>query len=126
MRKDEDSHRFGPGSWVTLRGTGEHVKVEAWSVIAAAYRLRSRKHGILFATDAEVDEVTVHPNVHLGKHWRRCRAVGCGAPLTPSLPICPRCQGPTCTCGRCQCVRLTAASSARPKAPRKKAAARRQ
>ena len=123
MRKEEDTRRFGPGSWVTIRGSGEHVQVEAWSTIAAAYRLRSRKNGLLFATDAELDEVTAHPDVHLGKHWSRCRAPACGAPLTPSLPICPKCQGPTCTCGRCRCVRPVSAARAGTKVTRKKVAA---
>ena len=40
LRKDETSPRFGPERWVTLRDTGEHVKVEVWSAIAAAYRVR--------------------------------------------------------------------------------------
>ena len=116
----EEIRRFGPGCWVTMRGTGEHVQVEAWSTIAAAYRLRSRKNGLLFATDAELDEVPEHPETHIGKYWSRCHAPGCGAPLTPSLPICPKCQALTCTCGRCRCARPAAASRA--KVPRKKAA----
>ena len=105
MRKDDISPRFGPEHWVTLRDSGEHVKVEAWSGIAAAYRVRSRKRGILFVTEDELDEVATHPDVERGKHWNRCPAVGCGAPLTPELPICARCQAPTCNCGRCRCVR---------------------
>lgn len=121
MSKADISPRFGPGQWVTIRDSGEHVKVEAWSAIAAAYRLRSRRKGLLFATDAEVDEVPAHPEEHLGKHWHRCQASGCGAPLTPTLPICPRCGAPTCTCGQCACVR-SAATSARAKTARKKAA----
>jgi hypothetical protein len=123
MRKEEITPRFGPGCWATLRDTGEHVKVEVWSTIAAAYRLRSRKNGLLFATDAELDEVPVHPDVHLGKHWSRCHAAGCNAPLTPSLPICPKCQAPTCTCGRCACIRPATAARARAKVTRKKVAA---
>lgn len=123
MAKEEVSPRFGPGQWVTIRDSGEHVKVEAWSAIAAAYRLRSRKKGLLFATDAEVDEVPIHPEAHLGKHWRRCPASGCGAPLTPTLPVCPRCEGPICTCGHCGCPRPVAAlARARAKTTRKKAA----
>jgi hypothetical protein len=119
MRKDEMSPRFGPEHWVRLRDGGEHVKVEVWSDIAAAYRVRSRTRGILFATDDEIDEVAVHPEVESGRHWNRCQASGCGAPLTPELPTCPRCQAPTCTCGRCRCVRPRAA---RVKTARKKAA----
>ncbi len=107
---------------MTLRDSGEHVKVEAWSEIAAAYRLRSRKNGLLFATDAEIDMVPVHPEADAGKHWKHCQAAGCGAPLTPALPICPRCQAPTCTCGRCACVRPATAPSPRPKTARKKRA----
>lgn len=109
MRKDEVSH-FGPGQWVTMRDTGEHVKIESWSAIAAAYRVRSRKSGLQFASEAELQEICVHPKVELGKHWPRCTAPGCGAPLTPELSICPHCQAPTCTCGRCQCVRKTVRS----------------
>jgi hypothetical protein len=104
-----------------VRDSGEHVKVEAWSAIAAAYRVRSRKRGILFVTDDELDEVPEHPEVERGKHWNRCQAAGCGAPLTPELAICARCQAPTCTCGRCRCIRPAAA--ARAKTARKKAAA---
>ena len=122
MAKEDISPRFGPEHWVTLRDTGEHVKVEVWSTIAAAYRVRSRKRGVLFATHDELDEVPAHPDVLLGKHWNRCPAPGCGAPLTPGLAICPRCQGPTCTCGRCRCVR-PATTAARAKTARKKAAA---
>jgi hypothetical protein len=107
---------------VTLRSSGEHVKIEAWSSIAAAYRVRSRKGGLQLVTDDEVDEVPVHPEVHLGKHWSRCQAPACGAPLTPDLPICPQCHAPTCTCGRCRCER-PAAKAARAKAVRKKTAA---
>ena len=121
MAKEEQVQRFGPEQWVTLRETGEYVKVEAFSPIAAAYRLRSRKNGMLFATDAELDTVPVHPEDHIGKHWQRCQAAGCGAPLTPSLPVCERCTKPICTCGRCQCARPTAASRAAAKTPRKKA-----
>jgi hypothetical protein len=117
MRKDETSARFGPEQWGTLRDTGEHVKVEAWSAIAAAYRVRSRKRGVLFVTDDELDDLAVHPDADRGKHWNRCQAAGCGAPLTPELKICARCHAPTCTCGRCRCT-----SPARTKTARKKAA----
>jgi hypothetical protein len=105
MAKESPSPRFGPEVWVTVRDTGEHVKIEMWSAIAAAYRARSRKHGLLFLTEAEVDELHAHPEDHLGKHWSRCPAPGCGAPLTPNLPVCERCNGPTCACGRCACPR---------------------
>ena len=120
MAKEDTSPRFGPEHWVTLRDSGEHVKIEAWSTIAAAYRVRSRKRGVMFVIDNEVDEVPVHPEVHLGRYWNRCQASGCGAPLTPGLTICVRCQAPTCTCGRCACVRPSA--TPRAKAARKKAA----
>ena len=43
MRKEAEAPRFGPEHWVTMRDTGEHVKVESWSAIAAAYRVRSRE-----------------------------------------------------------------------------------
>ena len=119
MRKEDMARRFGPEHWVTVRDSGEHVKVEAWSAIAAAYRVRSHTGGIQFVTDDELDEVPVHPDVDRGKHWNRCQASGCGAPLTPELPVCARCQAPTCTCGRCRCVR---AAAVRAKTARKKAA----
>ena len=77
-----------------MRDSGEHVKVESWSAIAAAYRVRSRKHGLQFASETELAEICVHPEVHLGKHWRRCPASGCGAPLTPELATCPQCHAP--------------------------------
>jgi hypothetical protein len=120
MGKEVISPRFGPEHWVTLRDTGEHVKVEVWSTIAAAYRVRSRKRGVLFVADDALDELPAHPEVHLGKHWNRCQAAGCGAPLTPDLAICPRCHAPTCACGRCRCARPAAA---RATTARKKAAA---
>jgi hypothetical protein len=121
MAKEPVTQRFGPEHWVTMRDTGEHVKVESWSTIAAVYRVRSRKRGVMFAADAELDEMLVHPEVGLGKYWTRCAAPGCGAPLTPELVICVRCQAPTCACGRCRCVRVPATAS-RAKKPRKKAA----
>jgi len=34
MRKEDASPRFGPQHWVTIRDSGEHVKVEAWSANA--------------------------------------------------------------------------------------------
>lgn len=110
MAKEIEAPRFGPGHWVTLRGTGEHVKIESWSTIAAAYRVRSRKGGLQFVDKTDLEEICVHPEVHLGKHWSRCPAPGCGAPLTPGLATCPRCQGPMCTCGRCACGPKTARS----------------
>jgi hypothetical protein len=120
MRKEEVSPRFGPEHWVTIRDSGEHVKVEVWSAIAAAYRVRSRKRGVLFVTDDELDELPVHPDVDRGRHWNRCQAARCGAPLTPDLAICARCHAPTCTCGRCHCPPVRAA--ARAKVARKKPA----
>lgn len=117
MAKEEHLHRFGPGRWVTLRETGEHVRIEAWSVIAAAYRVRAGKTAVRFATESEIEVVPAHPEEHLGKYWSRCRAMGCGAPLTEGLVICPACKAPTCTCGRCQCVRV----SSRKGVPRAKA-----
>jgi hypothetical protein len=113
MGKRDDAPRFGPGRWMTMRETGEHVKVESWSDIAAAYRVHSRKSGLQFATEDDLVEVCAHPDVELGKYWHRCQAPGCGAPLTPELPVCPQCHAPQCTCGRCQCARP--AKSARPK-----------
>jgi len=121
MRKEEVSPRFGPEHWVTIRDSGEHVKVEVWSAIAAAYRVHSRKRGVLFVTDDELDELPVHPEVDRGRHWNRCQAARCGAPLTPDLAICARCHAPTCTCGRCHCPPARAATRA--KAARKKTAA---
>jgi len=123
MAKDDVSPRFGPGQWVTVRATGTHVKVEAWSRIAAAYRLLSGKGTLQFASEAELEEVCAHPDVDLGKYWPRCQAAKCGAPLTPGLAICARCHAPICSCGRCRCGR-TAAKVTPAKAPRKKVAAR--
>lgn len=120
MRKEVEGAHFGPGHWVTMRDTGEHVKIESWSTIAAAYRVRSRKSGLQFASEAELAEICAHPEGDLGKHWPRCVAPGCGAPLTPELATCPHCHAPTCTCGRCQCVRKTT----RPKLVQKKAVSR--
>jgi len=117
MRKENDTPKFGPGRWVTMRDSGEHVKVESWSTIAAAYRVRSRKRGVQFASEGEVAEICAHPEEELGKHWSRCTASGCGAPLTPELTTCPRCQALTCTCGRCRCDPKMAT---RAKAARKK------
>src|SRR5579862_5211057 len=121
MGKEPVTPRFGPEHWVTLRATGEHVKIEAWSAIAAAYRVRSRKRGVLFAVDDELDEILVHPEVGLGKHWARCAAPGCGAPLTPELAVCGRCHAPTCACGRCRCARTPPAGTGK-KTPRKRIA----
>jgi len=122
MAKEPITHRFGPEHWVTMRDTGEHVKVEAWSPIAAAYRVRSRKRGVFVAGDDELDELLVHPGVGLGKYWTRCVAPGCGAPLTPELVICVKCEAPTCACGRCRCVRTPTAAARAKTAARKKAA----
>jgi hypothetical protein len=103
MRKNEESPRFGPGIWATLRDTGEHVKVEFWSPLAGAYRVYSRKNGVRLVGEDELDALAAHPEEHLGKFWRRCPAPGCGAPLTPGLEECAQCHAPTCTCGRCAC-----------------------
>jgi hypothetical protein len=119
MSKEPLTHRFGPEHWVTLRASGEHVKIEAWSAIAAAYRVRSRKRGVMFAVDDELDELLAHPEVALGRDWTRCAAVGCGAPLTPELTVCVHCQAPTCTCGRCRCVRTPTAAARHKTAPKK-------
>jgi hypothetical protein len=115
MRKEAEAPRFGPEHWVTMRDTGEHVKVESWSAIAAAYRVHSRKYGLQFAREAELEEICVHPEGHLGKHWSRCLAPTCGAPLTPELSTCPHCHAPVCTCGRCQCAPKPRAKVARKK-----------
>jgi hypothetical protein len=118
MQKEDDPHRFGPECWVTMRDTGEHVKIESWSRIAAAYRIRSRKNGLQLVSADALIAIDAHPEAHLNRHWSRCQATGCGAPLTPELPTCPQCNGPTCTCGGCQCV----PTRARAKTARKKAA----
>ena len=121
MPKEAKPVRFGPENWITIRATGEHAKVETWSNIALAYRVRSRKRGLMFVTEEEVDAVLAHPDAELGKHWSRCQAPACGAPLTPDLAVCERCKAPTCTCGRCKCVRPSAAAAAgRAKAKRTK------
>jgi hypothetical protein len=120
MPKEVAVRRFGPERWVTLRKTGEHVQIEAWSTIASAYRVRSRQRGVFLAPDNDLDELLAHPEAHMGRHWNRCPAVGCGAPLTPGLEICARCKMQKCTCGRCACVstrpRSTAAKKTRAKA----------
>src|SRR5512139_94648 len=110
MSKEHIIPRFGPEHWVTVRATGEHVKVEAWSAIATAYRVRSRKRGVLFAADDELDEILAHPEGELGRYWPRCAAAGCGAPLTPELTVCARCHAPICACGRCGCNRMPTAA----------------
>ena len=117
MRKEDEIRRFSPGQWATMRDSGVHVKVEAWSEIADAYRVHSRKDGLQFAAPEDLEPVVAHPNAHLGKYWSRCHAPGCGAPLTTGLAICPKCGGLTCNCGRCQCPRPSAAA----KGKRKKA-----
>lgn len=121
MGKEQASHRFGPGQWVTRRDTGEHVRVELWSAIAAAYRVRSSKGGLQLLGEADLEQVCEHPEAGLGRHWSRCLAAGCGAPLTPELTTCSLCGAPRCTCGRCRCVRTPARSkTAPPKAVRAK------
>jgi hypothetical protein len=103
---------------VTVVETGETVKVESWSAIAGAYRVRSRKSGLQFLGETALEVLSVHPEAHRGKDWGRCKAVGCGAPLTSDLASCERCRAPVCICGRCQCV--TKASRSRvPRAKKK-------
>jgi hypothetical protein len=120
VAKEVEVRRFGPERWVTVRETGEHVQVEAWSPIKFAYRVRSRKNGRFLAADAELEDVPVHPEAARGRHWNRCPVVGCGAPLTPELATCERCNAPTCTCGRCRC--LPGRSTSKKKAAAKSAA----
>ncbi len=129
MRKETKTVRFGSETWVTVRATGEHAKVEAWSNIALAYRVRSRKRGLMFVTEEEVEDIVEHPEAHLGKHWPRCQAPACGAPLTPALALCPSCNAAICSCGRCKCVRASTAKTriarkAVPKLARAKKAAK--
>jgi hypothetical protein len=101
--KKETAHRFAPEVWVTVIDTGENVKVESWSAIADAYRVRSRKSGLQFLREAALGALSTHPEAHLGKDWIRCKGTGCGAPLTPELQVCERCQSSVCICGKCQC-----------------------
>jgi hypothetical protein len=108
--KKEEAHRFAPEAWVTVIDTGENVKVESWSAIAGAYRVRSRKSGLQFLRETALGELSTHPEAHLGKDWGRCKAMGCGAPLTPELELCERCRAFVCICGRCQCVTKTTRS----------------
>lgn len=127
MMSKEPLRRFGPERWVTLRETGEHVQVEAWSTITSAYRVRSRLRGVFLAREDEVEELVDHPESSRGRHWNRCPAARCGAPLTPNLPLCPRCNAPKCTCGRCACAttRTAAAKKSVKKVDKKTAAATR-
>ena len=118
MAKEAPLRRFGPERWVTLRETGEHVQVEAWSTIATAYRVRLRNRSVILVPEGDLDDLPVHPEADRGRHWKRCAAARCGAPLTPGLAICPTCKGPTCACGRCLCVSAAAAKRA-DKTPRK-------
>jgi hypothetical protein len=103
---------------VTVVDTGENVKVESWSAIAGAYRVRSRKSGLQFLREAALEEVSLHPDAHRGKDWERCPAVGCGAPLTSALEVCERCRSLVCICGRCQCA-LKRSQSRAPRAKKK-------
>lgn len=114
MTKKDVAPRFAPEVWVTVIDTGENVKVESWSAIADAYRVRSRKSGLQFLRQAALGELSAHPEAHLGKDWGRCKGTGCGAPLTPGLPVCERCGAFTCVCGKCQCV----AKATRARVPR--------
>ena len=122
MTKEATARRFGPERWVTLRETGENVQVEAWSPIASAYRVRSRKRGVFLAGEGELEELPEHPEAARGRHWTRCRGAGCGAPLTPELPVCEKCKQPTCFCGRCGCATARLAAAKRPS--KRKAAAK--
>lgn len=103
MSKKDEAPEFAPEQWVTVRDTGEHVKVELWSPIAGAYRVRSKKHGLQFVGKNDLVTLCVHPEAHRGKGWHRCQAPGCGAPLTPNLDTCEKCESPICSCGRCRC-----------------------
>jgi hypothetical protein len=123
VSKETVQRRFGPERWVTLRETGEHVQVEAWSTIASAYRVRSRRRGVFLAADRDLDEVVVHPDAERGRYWNRCQAASCGAPLTPGLPICARCKALTCSCGRCACATSARATGAKKKTKMVKKAA---
>jgi hypothetical protein len=108
MAQHKISHRFGPDIWVTVGSTGEHVRVELWSDIANAYRVHSAGNGVQFFQEAELEEMPPHPDEDFGRHWSRCRGMGCGAPLTAALPVCEKCQARICTCGRCGCSTATA------------------
>ncbi len=125
MRREDVPRRFSPEMWVTIRDTGRHVKIESWSDIAGAYRVRSAKRDVLFLTDAELDDVIPHPEERLGRCWSRCRGAACGAPLTAGLAICEHCGQPRCTCGRCGCARAGgAAARGRLKTERRRAVAK--
>jgi hypothetical protein len=121
MIRERSPRRFGPERWVTLRETGEHVQVEAWSTIASAYRVRSRKRGIFLVGERDLLELAAHPNAALGRDWTHCQAAQCGAPLTSDLLLCSHCKAAICTCGRCKCPRGAGVKKAR-KGIRKKTA----
>jgi len=103
MAQHAVTHRFGPDVWATVSSTGEHVRVELWSEIAKAYRVRSAGSGIQFFQEAELEEVPPYPDADFSRHWSRCRGPGCGAPLTAELVVCEGCQTRICTCGHCNC-----------------------
>lgn len=115
------THRFGPGVWATVGSTGEHVRVEVWSNIANAYRVKSAGNGVQFFQESELEEVAPYPDEDFSRHWSRCRGTGCGAPLTAGLPICENCKSPICTCGRCTCATATARRAKTKKAAKKTA-----
>jgi len=71
MPRRDDALRFGPEPRVTMRDTGEHVKVECWSSIAVVHRVPSLKHGLQFASEADLVEICAHPEVHFGKYSSR-------------------------------------------------------
>lgn len=100
-------HRFGPDVWAKVGSTGEHVRVELWSNIANAYRVRSAGNGVQFFQEAELEEVVAYPDADFTRHWSRCRRTGCGAPLTSELKICEACKARICTCGHCECSPAT-------------------
>lgn len=114
------THRFGPDIWATVGSTGEHVKVELWSDVANAYRVRSAGNGVQFFQESELEEVTPYPDDDFTRHWSRCRATACGAPLTAALATCEKCQGRICTCGRCACPPGTGRRSKAKKATKSK------
>jgi hypothetical protein len=105
MSKQVATRRFCPGLWATIRATGENVKIESWAGAEEVYRVLSRRNGLQFIPETELDEIETHPLAHLGKTFGRCQVAGCGAPLTTGLPTCATCSAPICSCGRCRCSR---------------------
>jgi len=120
MAQHPITHRFGPDIWATVSSTGEHVRVELWSNIASAYRVRSAGSGVQFFQEAELEEVPKYPDEDFCRDWSRCRGTGCGAPLTAELPLCQSCQARICTCGCCACSTASARSAKAKKATKRK------